>query len=372
MKSILCASLALVAGAAFAGVSQDFESTGTGSLPTATADEKWVGDGTVAEGATVVPTVGSPTSSSSSTKFLAVNGTVSCSNLVSSTAAYSKADFLLFVDEAGDDPEDVIAGAQIAVAAGEGSTANANDSYIWIYCKNGDPASNAWFKTDIIVPTQTWARVTLDFDYINARCQVSINGEAANSSAGYVKSSGDATGGSWYPTIHTISGNSSKLSELTIVGSTKVDDVLISESGTPIAQSFAGGVTVDGVTVPYDYLANYSIKTNDVGSTVSGSGMTVAQKYETGLDPTDATSFKATSMTLAAAGQSASVTIPCVDKSGITYQVIFKGANGTQIGSAVDAIAGEVSNGLVPLTFNMPETTEKVLQIQVTATKSNS
>ena len=367
MKSILCAGLALVAGAAFAEVRQDFESTNSG-LPTATNDEKWVGDGKVTAGEPVVPTIGSPMSESAHTKLLAVDGTVSCSNLVSGTAAYSKADFLLFVDEAGDDPEDVIAGAQIAVAAGEGSAANANDSYIWIYCKNGDPASNAWFRTDVTVPTQTWARVTLNFDYTNARCQVSVNGEAANSSAGYVKSSENTFGGSWYPVI---SSSASKLSELTFVGSTKVDDVLISESGTPITR-FTGGVTVGDVTVPYDYLANYSIKTNAVGSTVTGSGMTVAQKYETGLDPTDATSFKATSMTLAAAGQSASVTIPCVDKSGITYKVIFKDANGTQIGSEIDATAGNVSNGLVPLTFTMPETTEKVLQIQVMATKSNS
>lgn len=363
MKSILCASLALVAGAAFAGVSQDFENVAEGPVTNIVSAEKWVGDGTVTNGTTTVPSVGSPTSSQTHTKFLAVDGTVSCSNLVDSVNSYSKADFLLFVDEAGDDPEDVIEGAQIAVAAGEGT--NVNNSCIWVYCKNGSPTSNAWFRTDVVVPTQTWARVTLDFDYTAKRCQVSVNGEAANSAAGYVKSSDNITGGSWYPTI---SENRSKLSELTFVGSTLVDDVLISESVTPI-ERFTGGVTVGGVTVPYDYLANYSIKPANAGSEVTGSGMTVAQKYETGLDPTDATSFKATSMTLAAAGQSASVTIPCVDKSGITYQVIFKDANGTQIGDAVDASAGDVSNGLVPLTFTMPETTEKVLQIQVTAKK---
>lgn len=372
MKSILCASLALVAGVAFAEVSQDFEGEGVNEGPV-TNIEKWFGDGTVTNGTATVPTIGSPTSSQTHNKFLAVDGTVSCSNLVASANSYSKADFLLFVDEAGDNPDDVIEGAQIAVAAGEGT--NVNNSCIWVYCKNGSPtSSNAWFRTDVVVPTQTWARVTLDFDYTNARCQVSVNGEAANSSAGYVKSSDNTTGGSWYPTIHTISGNSSKLSELTFVGSTKVDDVLISESDSAIAQSFDGKVDVGGVKVPYDYLATYSIKPNPeaVGTTVSGSGMTVAQKYETGLDPTDATSFKATSMTLAAAGQSATVTIPCVDKSGITYQVIFKDANGDPIGEAVDATAGNVANGLVPLTFTMPNTTEKVLQIQVTATKSNS
>lgn len=370
MKSILCASLALVAGVAFAEeitrVSQNFELTDPERLPS-----EWVGDGKVTAGASVAPSVGSPTSAGANAKFLAVDGTVSCSNLVGSANSYSKADFLLYVDEAGDDPEDVIEGAQIAVAAGEGT--NVNNSCIWVYCKNGSPtSSNAWFRTDVVVPTQTWARVTLDFDYTAKRCQVSVNGEAANSAAGYVKSSGDATGGSWYPTIHTISGNSSKLSELTFVGSTKVDDVLISESDSAIAR-FTGGVMVGGVTVPYDYLATYSIKPGDAGKVVGASGLTVAQKYETGLDPTDDSKFIATSMTLAASGETATVTIPCVDKSGIAYKVIFKDAAGNQIGSDVTPKeVGNVANGLVPLTFDMPNTTEKVLQIQVTATKSNS
>lgn len=369
MKSILCASLALVAGAAFAGFSQNFEGEDVDEGPVnniVTSAQKWVGDGTVTAGESVVPSVGSPTDEGENEKYLAVSGTVSCSNLVNSANSYSKADFLLFVDEAGDNPDDVIEGAQIAVAAGEGSDA-ANDSYIWIYCKNGSSASGAWFKTDVTVLTQTWARVTLDFDYTTARCQVSVNGVAANSSAGYVKSSGDTTGGSWYPTIHSISENRSKLSELTFVGSTKVDDVLISESDSAIAQNFDGEADVGGVKVPYNYLATYSIKPVNAGSEVPGSGMTVAQKYETGLDPTDDSKFIATEFS--AQDGNLLITVPCVDTSARTYTVAFS-KDGGSYETPVSATAGGIISGSRQLTVAAPNGDYKVLKIKVIATKN--
>lgn len=216
------------------------------------------------------------------------------------------------------------------------------------------------------VPTQTWARVTLNFDYTNARCQVSVNGEAANSSAGYVKSSENTFGGSWYPVI---SSSASKLSELTFVGSTKVDDVLISESDSAIAR-FTGGVTVDGVEVPYDYLANYSIKTGAVDKVVGESGLTVAQKYETGLDPTDDSTFTATS--IVPNGDDIVITIPCAVDNSQTYEVYCKvdGGEYTKVTSVTDG-------GFVPttntrtLTFPKP-TTGTVVQYQVKATKSSN
>ncbi len=377
MKSILCASLALVAGVAFAEeirVSQNFDGAGDNAEVSSLSGGNivWAGNGKIKTGTSDdANTHGRPVAEATSgQKYLVVDGTVACSNNTTAVEnqSYSKADFLLFVDEAGDDPEDVIAGAQIAVAAGEGSTtANANDSYIWIYCcTNVLSASSGWVKTDVPVLTQTWARVTLDFDYTAKRCQVSVNGVAANSSAGYVKSSGNTTGGSWYPVI---SSSASKLTELSFVGSTKVDDLLISESASAIAQNFTGEVTVGGVTVPYDYLATYSIKPNPeaVGTIVSGSGLTVAQKYETGLDPTDDSKFIATEFS--AQDGNLLITVPCVDTSARTYTVAFS-KDGASYEDAVPASAGGIISGSRQLTVAAPNGDYKVLKIKVIATKN--
>ena len=377
MKSILCASLALVAGVAFAEetirVSQNFDGADDNAAVSSLSGGNivWAGNGTIKTGTSdAANTPGRPVAEATSgQKYLVVDGTVACSNNTTAVdnQSYSKADFLLYVDEAGDDPEDVIEGAQIAVAAGEGT--NVNNSCIWVYCKNGSPtSSNAWFRTDVVVPTQTWARVTLDFDYTAKRCQVSVNGEAANSAAGYVKSSENTTGGSWYPTIPE---NPSKLTELSFVGSTKVDDLLISESDSAIAR-FTGGVTVGGVTVPYDYLANYSIKTGAVDKVVGESGLTVAQKYETGLDPTDDSKFIATEFS--AQGNNLLITVPCVDTSARTYTVAFS-KDGAPYEDAVPAQVVGITSGSRQLQVAAPVAAPgedyKVLKIKVKATKNN-
>lgn len=330
MKSFLTVGLALAACAALADVEkQTFNDSEIGT----TLPAGFEGDGTIelkTEGGT--------------DKVLAVDGTVTCAN-AGTASQWGKTTFLVKAPEdataTADLPTatDIGENCQIAVATGAEATDTTKLKVMVYQGKQGGGDNPVWEETNLTVAKGTWFTVVLNFDYSVSKVQVLVN----DTSAG------------WFPLV-TTQETTSKIASLSFVGSTKVDDVSIAEvtnvptEALPLAikgldkiDLAAQGVTIDQI------VAN---------ATVGTSGLTVQQKIESGLNPTDNSTFTATAM---GAG---SITVPCAFDNGQVYTIVVTDATGSK---EVAAEAGDIDNGKRTLTFTMPQTTGKVLKFQVQA-----
>ena len=318
MKSFLTVGLALVACAALAGVTENFNNA---SELTGTA---FTGDGAIVTAGTGdVPATG---------KVLAVDGTVTCEN-AGTASQWGKTTFLVKAPEdataTADLPtaNDIGENCQIAVATGAAAT----DGTLKVMVYQG--GTTPWVEASgVTVAKGAWFTVVLDFDYSVSKVQVLVN----NTSAG------------WFPLV-TKQAMTSKIASLSFVGSTKVDDVSIAEVPVPAAiKDLTVNLETLGVTID-QIVAN---------ATVGTSGLTVQQKIESGLNPKDNSTFTATAM---GAG---SITVPCAFDNGQVYTIVVTDATGSK---EVAAEAGDIDNGKRTLTFTMPQTTGKVLKFQVKA-----
>ncbi len=282
----------------------------------------------------------------------------------------------MFVEEAGDEPDyddAQLASSQIAVAAGPCETEGY--STIYIYCKTNDNECG-WIPTTTNVETGKWYRVTLDFDYTtnSRKCQVCLNGIAANSEIGTTTSTNSVTGGSWYD-MATIP-ETTTITNLSFVGSTQIDDVVIKTTSELATYAFVGNITSSDASVPYTYLAKYSLIPSEYdgkSTTVGGSTYTVGQKYVTGLDPQDNSTLKAMALTKTASG--GTITIPYKDNNGQTYSIVFTDASG----NAIDGVAAQTAtieninatDRTGTLSFNWPtgENLPNVIRFKVKAAK---
>lgn len=132
-----------------------------------------------------------------------------------------------------------------------------------------------------------WIRVTTLFDYTNNRCQVALNGELA-------------CGGAWLPIAL------SSLSGIDVKGETAIDDVVIQNEASTVYDKYAAvtttgaaaAVTVDGITVPTNYLTvNGKAATGEAAQAPienSSPTMTVAQAYQVGVAPVAGATFAIT------------------------------------------------------------------------------
>ena len=339
VKSVLGAGFALAAGVVFAtpDVSQTFDEQDAGAVAIEDTKQKWSGDGTVVQEARVanIPTMGSAISADASTKYLAVAGSVSCTNKVASTQSAYQADFLVNIAEACDElTTDGLTGAQIAVAAGT-TVDDQGRVAICVYCGS----TPSWVTTDALVATGSWARVSLYFDYSAspAKCRVTVNGQPAkyNDSEYY----------------DLIASSMHFIKQLDFVGVAKIDDVFIA-SGTETE-----AVVINGSpkSVNVATLAKYGVSTNDLATGAAGTGgLTPWNRYEAGLALNDAAAdFEPVSMVLPSVTQ-ATITVPFADNNGQSYSVVISDENeGTATISAGDITSGDVSGGK-SLTFTIP------------------
>lgn len=337
VKSVLGAGFALAAGVVFAtpDVSQTFDTAAGTTVDTIAtgANEGWSGDGTVVDDGRVanIPTMGSAISADASTKCLAVAGTVSCTNKanVASATPY-QADFLVNIAEACDElTTDGLTGAQIAVAAGTNIvTENSVDKVKICVCYGSTPT---WVETDALVPTGSWARVSLYFDYTlgtAGKCRVAVNGQPAK-----------YNGSEYYDLI----ASSTHVKQLDFVGVAKIDDVFIASGAEKTTVPVAGSDMAVNVAT----LAKYGVSTNTFAAngTVEGSGMTISQKYEAGLALNDATKFEPIAMALPNA-TTATITVPYADNNGQSYKV--------SVSDGTHSIDVDASNENGVLTFTIP------------------
>lgn len=346
-----CALFAASAmGAASNVVSNDFESATAGALAQA---DGWTGYGTVTAGDPGYANgVGYPTAGNH-TKILAVEGRVTCSNTTMTASKPTTVDMMVQIAL----PDDGLAfpsgttTADIQIAVGVDTNSVANKGELKIYCKNKSNAVG-WYSLGVgaLLDKDTWHRVSFTFDYVNALCQVRLDGEPMMTANGYLTT--DTTNlpgenGSWYK----LASSSTKLVSVQVIGSTSIDDLLVKQDAAagatvndvlPALADASGNQTINGESVPNSWIEAQGI-TRDTTTAPDGSGMDVGAKYAAGYDVSDGKTFGVKTMSMS--GTTATVTFDAANvKSGYTYVLSTSTDNSTWSDattiSAEEALAG--------------------------------
>ena len=243
-------------------------------------------------------------------KHLAVDGWVT--NTLDGTAGDAQLDMLVKVAR----PDEALSGmtdteAKFAMAIDDDGTLK-----YW--------TGSAWSALGTTVYTDDqWIRVTVIYDNTGKRCKVSVDGNACVTSAGYKAATGADTNGPWYPVLR----ETTAISSLKVVGTTALDDIKVAygttstptysdASGNPItiAKAPAEGANIN---IPLTWFDQNNVATS-ANTATDGSGMTIADKYQTGMDPNGGETFAMKSMTMANAGTvTATITVPaCTPPTG--------------------------------------------------------
>lgn len=251
---------------------------------------------------------------------------------------------------------------QVALAVGE---TNASDGVtvtapIKLWCKKAsDSASAEWVTLKAAANTGSWVRATLVLDY-NAtpkRCKISLDGDPVLNP----EATASEQGSEWFYFAGTAVQDYVK--SISMVGSTRVDDLKVSYEAlnsytVPVATST---IAADSA-VTYDYINKYGVTVEEAQSPTplnAESGMTVAQKFEAGLDPKSSTKFALQTMTTTKS--EATVTFPGMNGNGnYTVKVgTTKGASdvATQTSTQTSA-AGE---GVNSATISIPAANQEQL-----------
>ena len=337
LKTAACAGALMSAvawsGGAFAagasGDSYSFEG-GSGTL----SETGLSGNGTYATVTPGEPTVGYPLTNANHLTVLEIAGTVTYTNDVSGGAPSSNAsqvDFMFKV-EPTDELEDP-SGDDIRVALAVGTNdVGTTTAPIKLWCKTASDGAAAWVDLASAVTTGSWVRATLVLDYSAHKCSVSLNGDP-------VLNDGDK----WF---FFANNGGSYVASITMVGSTQVDDLMVSHTALNSYEIPGGNTTVPGVPagspVTYADLNKYGVTVADAvaDNDISGCGAgKISEKITAGLDPKSATKFELLTMT-PVSETSATVTFPGNKESGYTVTV-SENADGSEPLSSVSTGFGD-------------------------------
>ena len=354
------AGCALFAASATGAVSDSFENQANGDAVTTITG--WEGYGTVTA-ATYAgagdSTVGRPIvqSSANPANILTVEGRVT---RTAATTANNAATVDMMVQIAL--PDDDLAfpsgttttDIQIAVGVDKVSGSDTIGA-LKAWCKpraGGDPA---WIDLGVTYAKDTWHRVSFTFDYVNQLCQIRVDGEPVITANG-ILAAGSTVNGAWYKLA---TANKTALASVQIIGSTSIDDLLVSEATTvaaalPVLQD-ASGTTAD---VPNTWIEEQGITRAQVtdGQVLDDSGMTVANKYAAGFDVADGKKFGVKTMTLADVNNTptATITFDAANvKSGYTY-VLSTSTDKSTWSDATTLTAEQAAAGTVSVPLDAP------------------
>ena len=362
------AGCALYAASAVGAVSESFESATAGDSIKTYDGSNWDGYGTITA-ATYTgagdSTVGRPIvqATSNPANVLAVEGRVT---RTATTTANNAATVDMMVQIALPDdglsfPSNVTTeDIQIAVGVDTNAT-SATTGELKVYCKNKDNVVG-WYSLNKTYDKDTWHRVSFTFDYANQLCQIRVDGEPVITANGILKS-GSTLNGAWYK-LATATAKTA-LASVQIIGSTSIDDVLVSEAATvaealPVLQDAASGSTDAGV--PYSWIEQQGI-TRDTTTAPDGSEMTVIQKYAAGYDVADGKKFGLQDMTLSGSDVTLkfnSANIP----TGYKY-VVETSTDGTNFTTANKDVTG-ATDGTKELTGELSGGNVKYYRLKLT------
>jgi hypothetical protein len=197
---------------------------------------------------------------------------------------------------------------QIAVGVATNAASPTTQGDLYAYCKNKS-GTVGWYSLGVTLDKDTWHRVSFTFDYSQQLCQIRVDGEPAITSNGYlVNDTTSGYDGSWYKLAATAS--KTQLSSVEVVGSTAIDEMLVTTSSTvaeaaPVIADATGTVDAGstGVEVKKSWIEAQGITRDAVESNANApdyaeSGMTIAQKYAAGFDVADGKKFELKSMSM--------------------------------------------------------------------------
>ena len=247
-------------------------------------------------------------------KHLAVDGWVT--NTLDNTAGDAQLDMLVKVAK----PDEPLSGmsdgeAKFAMAIDEDGTLKYYTGSTWAALGDAEYEENQWIRVAVV------------YDQAGQRCKVSVNGNACVTDSGYRTATTNLMGGAWYPLLN----DATKISSLKVVGTTALDDIKVTHvannsyeptyndptTGNPITTDMAAASGSD-VAIPLAWLDKNNIDVS-VADAPDGSGMKVADKYQTGMDPNGGETFamKDMSMEVVSSTVKATVTVPaCTPPSG--------------------------------------------------------
>ena len=251
-------------------------------------------------------------------QVLVIEGNASCSQTVTGSPLV---DMMVQTarpdDELGFPSSETTSDIQIAVAVDSNGCFNA-------YCKNKAGTNVGWYKlSDTQYSATGWARVSFLFDYTNDRCQIRIDGQPIMSANGFITAdaaASDTRNGAWY---NLAKGDASSVTSMKVIGCTAIDEVaMYADSATyPLV-----GVS-DSSGVSYAWYDQYGLAWTPGVTAPDGSGMTVAEKYNSCLSPLDGQTFAIKSVTTTAS--KAVVEIPATVANDGRKVVLDSGADPT-------------------------------------------
>ena len=288
--------------------------------------------------------------SGADTKVLSIAGTVTYTNAGDSAGTSSQVDFMFKVEPTDELENPDGTDIQVALAVGETNATPVNTAPIKLWCKTTSNADDAeWVTLKQSVGTGTWVRATLVLDYSETaqKCKVSLDGNPVLNVAN--------DNSEWFYFAGTPGQQFVK--SISMVGSTEIDELKVSYDAN---YSIPGGNTTvagtgQGSNVTYEYINKYGVtvaQATDSSYTCANSGMTVAQKFEAGLNPTTDTKFELQTMTTTKS--SATVTFPGTNGNG-NYTVKVGTTKGgsdvaTQTSTQTSAAGEGVNSATVDLT----------------------
>ena len=349
---LIAACAAISAQCAFSTdpvVSESFE---TGNLGEVWTDKS---GGTIV-GETYTASATRPLPRENHTKVLNIAGDVVCTPAASANTLDVMVK-LTAVDEL-ETPEGQ---PQVALAVAKNASNNEKVD-LKIYAKETANATGAtWIDLKTGLTAETWARITLFFDYTKGTVRVSYNCE-------YI--------GEYY-LINT--GN--KITSLTFSGSTSIDDVVMTAttaadynpykdaSDHELKKEVTVGTGENGADEKLDVslndLAKWGVNAENITSKqLDNSGLTVAQKLIAGLDPTDNKKFELKTMVIT--DRTATLTFPGTAPNE-RYTVIATNAKGETI-SVTDAVSdNDGAEGGKKAEVTLPENPPDVIYFKVKA-----
>ena len=365
LKTAACAgalmSVVAWSGGAFAATaatdSYNFETDGAlGTSPYQALN----GNGTVvADDYTYSARAGQPLTGAH-TKVLEIAGTVTYTNAgdTASTTS-SQVDFMFKVEPTDELENPDGTDIQVALAVGT-NDANNVTAPIKLWCKTVSGAASAdWVTLKAAANTGSWVRATLVLDYSTTpgRCKVSLDGDPVlNPSA----APGDQ-GSEWFYFAGTASQGYVK--SISMVGSTRVDDLNVSyEELNSYTVPVVTSTIADGSAVTYDYINKYGVTVEEAQSStplIAESGMTVAQKFEAGLDPTSSTKFAL--QTMATTKSSATVTFPGTKGTGNYTVKVGTTKGGSDVATKTSTQTSAAGEGVNSATISIPAANQEQL-----------
>ena len=306
MTAAGCALFAASAmGAASNVVSEDFETPAAGTAVSTLTD--WTGYGTVTASnyTAEVTSVGRPIGAGSN--VLVVEGRV---QRTAATTASKPATVDMMVQIAT--PDDALAfpsgteTSDIQIAVGVETNAT-----LKVYCKDKSGTAGWYALGTTTYTVGSWHRVSFTFDYAHNLCQIRVDGEPILTTNGFLTTDTSKLGtadGSWYTLAKA---NAGLLASVQVIGSTAIDDLLVKQDTEATTVDSVLPVLADasGSTggVPNSWIEQQGI-TRATTTAPDGSGMTVVQKYATGLSVADGQVFAITDMSMS--GTKVTLTVP--------------------------------------------------------------